>query len=156
MNHSEKIQKITPFLWFDTQAADAVAFYTSVFRNASKGTAAYYPEGTHMPAGTLLTQAFELEGVSFVALNGGPQYTFTPAVSFVINCKDQDEIDYFWEQLSINGRTEMCGWLTDQFGVSWQVVPYNIGELIRPPKAAMALMHMKKIDIDILQNAAGE
>lgn len=156
METHPKIQKITPFLWFDTQAADAVSFYTAVFRKSSKGIATYYPEGMHLPSGTLLTQSFELEGIQFVALNGGPQYKFTPAVSFVINCFDQEEIDYYWEQLAVNGRTDRCGWLTDQFGVSWQVVPHNIGELIRPPKATMAMLQMDKIDISVLQNAAKE
>lgn len=151
-----RFQKITPFLWFDDQAEDAVNFYTAVFKNAAAGVKTYYPEGSMLPAGTLLTQSFELEGIQFVALNGGPKYHFNPSISFVVNCEDQAEIDYFWEQLSQNGRLDMCGWLTDQFGVSWQVVPATIGTLMKHPKAAMALMQMQKIEIAVLENAANQ
>lgn len=149
-------QKITPFLWFDTQAKEAAEFYTGIFKNSKINLVTYY-NGGPMPAGTVMTVAFELEGQSFTALNGGPHYKFNPAVSFVISCENQQEIDYYWNALS-SGQFEQCGWLVDKFGLSWQVVPSNLGELLSRNKekagsAMAALMKMKKIVIAELENA---
>lgn len=159
------MQKLTTNLWFDRQAEDAVKFYTSVFKNSSIGrTVRYGKEGFevhHMPEGLVLTMAFTLEGQNFVALNGGPVFKFTEAVSFIINCDTQEEVDYYWNALTKGGdeKAQQCGWLKDQFGLSWQVVPVLLPKLLSDtnPKKAGAVMNamlkMKKIDSAVLQEA---
>ena len=153
-------QRITPFLWFNNQAEEAVKFYTSIFKNSKAGEVTRYPEGTPGPAGTVMTAPFQLDGQEFVALNGGPLFPFTEAVSFVVNCETQEEIDYYWQKLSAGGREVQCGWLKDKFGVSWQVVPRVLGELVsgKDPAKAQRVMHallkMVKLDIKKLQEAA--
>lgn len=153
-------QKITPFLWFREQAEEAVKFYTSVFKNASTGTTTYYGDGGPMPRGTVMTIAFRIEGQEFVALNGGPHFTFSPAVSFVVNCQTQQEIDYYWEKLSADPAQEQCGWLKDKFGVSWQIVPVVLNELLadqeRSAQVMQAVMQMKKLVIADLVKASGK
>lgn len=154
------MQKITPFLWFDNQAEEAVNFYVSVFKNSKIVSMARYPEGSPGPAGTVMTANFILDGQEFVALNGGPQFRFTEAVSFVVNCTTQEEVDYFWEKLSEGGQEVQCGWLKDKYGLSWQVVPAILVELMRnedPMKAQrvmQAMLQMKKIEINKLKQAA--
>jgi predicted 3-demethylubiquinone-9 3-methyltransferase (glyoxalase superfamily) len=126
------MQKITPFLWFDTQAEDAMKFYTSIFKNSKIGRVTRYGDAGPGPKGTAAMSAtFELEGQEFMALNGGPQFKFSPAISFFVNCNTQEEVDELWEKLSAGGKTERCGWLTDKFGLSWQVIPTILGELLR-------------------------
>jgi predicted 3-demethylubiquinone-9 3-methyltransferase (glyoxalase superfamily) len=152
-------QKITPFLWFDNNAEEAMNLYVSVFNNSKIGTVTRYGDAGPGPKGSVLTAAFELEGQKFVALNGGPRFKFTEAVSFVINCETQEEIDYFWDKLTSDGGQEsMCGWLKDKFGLSWQVVPAEIGSLLTGEKSnevMQALMQMKKLDLGVLRQAAG-
>jgi predicted 3-demethylubiquinone-9 3-methyltransferase (glyoxalase superfamily) len=153
------MQKITPFLWFDNQAEDAANFYVSVFKNSKvKGMTRYTGEEPSGQKGSVMTVNFELDGQEFVALNGGPQFKFTEAVSFVINCETQEEIDYYWEKLPAGGGEEVqCGWLTDKYGLSWQVVPTKIREWARDPAGFQRVMHavmqMKKLDITELQRA---
>ncbi len=155
-------QRITPFLWFNNQAEEAVKFYTSIFKNSKAGDVARYPEGTPGPAGTVMTVNFELDGQEFVALNGGPQFPFTEAVSFVVNCQTQEEIDYYWQKLSAGGKEVQCGWLKNKFGVSWQIVPTILGELVNGKDAAKAkrvmhaLLKMVKLDLRKLQEAASQ
>ena len=154
-------QKITPFLWYTDQAEEAAKFYTSIFKNSKIKTVARYGDAGPGPKGSVMTIAFEIEGQEFIALNGGPQFKFTPAVSFVINCDTQEEVDGFWDKLSAGGKTDRCGWLTDKFGLSWQVVPRALVELIRDPDPARskrvmeAMLQMTKIDIPTLKKAAG-
>ncbi|MFA1710583.1 VOC family protein [Peribacillus frigoritolerans] len=160
-----KIQKITTNLWFDTQAEDAAKFYTSIFENSKIGRiTSYGNEGNQIhgkPEGSVMTVEFELEGQAFVALNGGPQFKFTEAISFIIHCEDQKELDYYWEQLSEGGdeKAQVCGWLKDQFGVSWQIIPENLTEMVNdsnPEKSERmmkTLLQMKKIDIKTLNQA---
>jgi predicted 3-demethylubiquinone-9 3-methyltransferase (glyoxalase superfamily) len=156
------MQRITPFLWFNNQAEEAVKFYTSIFKNSKTGSVTRYPEGTPGPAGTVMTVDFQLDGQEFVALNGGPQFPFTEAVSFVVNCDTQEQIDYYWEKLSAGGKEVQCGWLKDKFGVSWQIVPMVLNELVSDKDAAKAkrvmhaLLKMVKLDIEKLQAAAKE
>lgn len=156
------MQKITPFLWFNGQAEEAMNFYVSIFKNAKAGTVSRYGEGGPAPAGAAMSATFELDGQPFIALNGGPMYSFTPAVSFLINCLTQEEVDHFWYKLSEGGKTERCGWLTDKFGLSWQVVPFNLNQLLSNPDAQkagrvmQAMMKMDKLDIATLQQAASE
>src|SRR5947208_6946387 len=156
-------QKITPFLWFDNQAEEAVNFYTSIFKS-SKGRNAtrYDEEGSEVsgrPKGSVMTVPFQLEGQDFVALNGGPLFKFTEAVSFVVNCETQKEVDYFWDKLSAGGEESRCGWLKDKFGLSWQVVPTVLRELLQDKEAAKsqrvmkAMLQMDKIDIAALKQA---
>lgn len=157
------MQKITPFLWFDDKAEEAANHYVSIFRNSRIVHVARYGEAgaaaSGRPKGTVMTVTFELEGQPFVALNGGPVFTFTPAISFVVNCATQKEVDVLWEKLSEGGATEQCGWLRDKFGVSWQVVPAVLGELMSDPdpaksqRAMQALLQMKKIDFHGLKQA---
>jgi predicted 3-demethylubiquinone-9 3-methyltransferase (glyoxalase superfamily) len=160
------MQKITPFLWFDDQAEEAVKFYTSIFKNSKIGRILRYGEeaakASGRPAGSVLTIEFELEGREFVALNGGPDFKFNESVSFVINCETQKEVDYFWEKLTADGGEESaCGWLKDKFGLSWQVTPTVLIEMLhdKDPKKAERVMHamlqMKKIDINKLKAAYG-
>jgi predicted 3-demethylubiquinone-9 3-methyltransferase (glyoxalase superfamily) len=154
MSAVERGPRITPFLWFDSNAEEAVAFYLSVFKN-SRQTAKLVREidDPSGPKGTLLTVTFELEGLEFTALNGGPFHKFNEAVSFVVRCDDQKSIDYYWEKLTDGGSEVACGWLKDKFGLSWQVVPANIGELVNRPQAMQAMMKMKKLDIAELERA---
>jgi predicted 3-demethylubiquinone-9 3-methyltransferase (glyoxalase superfamily) len=153
------MQKITPFLWFDSNAEEAVNFYVSVFKNSKiKEMTRYTGEEPSGQKGSVMTVSFELDGQEFVALNGGPQFKFTEAISFVVNCETQEEIDYYWEKL-IAGRGEevQCGWLTDKYGLSWQVVPTKIREWARDPAGFQRVMHavmqMKKLDIAALERA---
>jgi predicted 3-demethylubiquinone-9 3-methyltransferase (glyoxalase superfamily) len=149
-------QAITPNLWFDGNAQEAVDYYVSVFPNSSITATAYYPNSTEEGladfqknlAGKVLTIEFTLNGQSFAAINAGPEFKFTEAVSFAITCKDQAEIDYYWEKLSSVPESEQCGWCKDRFGLSWQVVPANMGELMQRPNAFANLMQMKKLEID--------
>ena len=156
-------QKITPFLWFDNQAEEAVNFYTSIFENSKIGSAARYDEegskAAGRPKGSVMTVAFQLAGQDFVALNGGPVFKFTEAVSFVVNCESQKEVDHFWEKLSAGGEEVQCGWLKDKFGLSWQVVPTVLSEMLQDKDAQKAkrvmaaMLKMKKIDIAELWRA---
>ena len=152
-------QKITPFLWFNNEAEEAVNFYTSVFKDSKIGNISYYGDGAPLPKGTVLSASFELEGQKFTALNGGPHYTFTPAISFMVSCKTQEEIDYYWEKLSADPAQEQCGWLKDKFGLSWQIVPEKLGELMssseqgKSARVMQAFMKMKKLVITDLVNA---
>lgn len=149
------MQKITPNLWFDGNAQEAVDYYVSVFPNSKVVSTEYYPDSTEEGladfqkdlAGQVLTIEFELDGVQFVAINAGPEFHFTEAVSFAVSCKDQAEIDYFWEKLSYVPESEQCGWCKDKFGLSWQIVPENIGELMKQPGAFATMMQQKKIVI---------
>lgn len=155
------MQKITPFLWFDRQAEEAVQFYVSVFKNSQIMGTTYYGEEGPGPKGTVMTIAFELDGQKFVALNGGPQFKFTEAVSFVINCETQEEIDYYYQKLPANGgQTIECGWLKDKYGVYWQIVPILLWELMldqdkaKVERVMHAMMQMQKFDIPKLLEAA--
>lgn len=155
------MQKITPFLWFDNEAEEAVNFYVSTFRNSSIGTVTRYDEAaaaaSGQPAGSVMTMAFKLNGQDFVTLNGGPHFKFSEAISFIVNCESQEEIDHFWDRLSAGGPAEaqQCGWLKDRYGVSWQIVPAVQPELLgKSPRVMQALLQMKKIDIAGLRKAA--
>jgi predicted 3-demethylubiquinone-9 3-methyltransferase (glyoxalase superfamily) len=153
------VQKINPFLWFDSNAEEAVNFYVSVLDDSSITNTTRYEEGSPGPVGQVMTIEFQLERQTFVALNGGPQYTFTPAISFVVNCENQDEVDRLWGQLSEGGEPGQCGWLIDRFGVSWQIVPTVLGELLADPdkerarRVMQAMLQMTKLDIKALQDA---
>jgi predicted 3-demethylubiquinone-9 3-methyltransferase (glyoxalase superfamily) len=153
-------QKIVPNLWFDTEAEEAAAFYTSVFDNSRIVKVMRYTEGAPRPAGTVMTVEFELDGQRFVGINGGPQFTFDEAVSFQVDCGTQDEVDYFWERLSEGGEEGPCGWLKDRFGLSWQVAPSALRELLDDPdperaqRAMQAMLQMRKLDIAALRRAA--
>jgi predicted 3-demethylubiquinone-9 3-methyltransferase (glyoxalase superfamily) len=153
------MQRITPFLWFDKEAEVAANFYVSVFKNSKvKGMTRYTGEEPLGQKGSVMTVDFELDGQEFVALNGGPRFKFTEAVSFVVNCETQEEIDYYWEKLTAGGGEEVqCGWLTDKYGLSWQVVPAKIAEWARDAAGFQRVMHavmpMKKLDIATLQAA---
>jgi predicted 3-demethylubiquinone-9 3-methyltransferase (glyoxalase superfamily) len=153
-------QKITPNLWFDTEAEDAANFYVSVFPNSRIVAVTHYTEAGPRPAGMVMTVEFELDGQRFVGINGGPEFTFDEAVSFQINCETQDEIDSYWERLSEGGQEGPCGWLKDRFGLSWQVVPTGMEELFTDPdtsraeRAMRAMLGMGKIDIAALHSAA--
>lgn len=153
------MQKITPFLWFDGNAEEAVNLYTSIFKNSKMEAITRYGAGGPGPKGTVMTATFLLDGQKFMALNGGPHYTFSPAISFVINCQTQEEIDWFWEKLTEGGEAVQCGWLKDRFGVSWQVVPTIMGELMtdkdaqKAQRVLEAMLQMIKIDIATLKRA---
>jgi predicted 3-demethylubiquinone-9 3-methyltransferase (glyoxalase superfamily) len=161
-----KIQRITPFLWFDSQAEEAVSFYTSIFKKSKVVTTTRYgqagAEASGRPKGTVMTMAFQLEGQDFVTINGGPHFKFTEAISFVVNCESQDEVDYYWEKLSEGGdpKAQQCGWLKDKYGLSWQIVPAVLGELLSNPdpeksqRVMKAMLKMKKIDIETLRRAS--
>ena len=152
---------ITTFLWFDGQAEEATRYYTSIFPNSSVGAATRYSEAgaqaSGQPVGSVMTVPFTLDGRPFVALNGGPVFKFNESVSFVVNCDTQAEIDHYWEKLAAGGQEVQCGWLKDRFGVSWQVVPSFIGEVMQDPqkaaKAMEAILKMKKIDLAAVQKA---
>ena len=153
------MQKITPFLWFDGTAEEAMNLYVSTFKNSKVKGVSRYGDAGPGPKGTVMTASFELDGQDFVALNGGPQYTFTPAISFVINCQTQEEVDDYWQKLSAGGQEQQCGWVTDRFGVSWQVIPTVLMELLgdKDPQKSQnvmkAMLQMKKIDIAALKRA---
>jgi predicted 3-demethylubiquinone-9 3-methyltransferase (glyoxalase superfamily) len=155
------MQKITPFLWFNDQAEEAMKFYTSIFKNSKVKTVTRYGDAGPGPKGSIMTASFLLEGQDFIALNGGPQFTFSPAISFVVNCRTQAEVDRLWEKLSAGGEKLPCGWLKDKYGVSWQVVPTILVKLLNdrdPVKAdrvMQAMLQMKKIDIAALKEAYG-
>ena len=156
--------KITPMLWYDKEAEEAAKFYCSIFKNSKLGHVSRYRGGeesekTGLPAGTVMTAEFEIDGQKFVALNGGPMFKFTEAVSFVINCENQEEVDYYWEKLTADGGQEsMCGWLKDKYGLSWQVVPTRAIEFLKDPakgpKAMEAILQMRKLDIARIEAAA--
>lgn len=152
--------KITPSLWFDTQAEEAAAFYCSIFPNSRILSTAPYPEGSPGPTGETMLVEFELDGQRFTGINGGPQFAFTEAVSFQIGCADQEEVDYYWDTLTAGGEESMCGWLKDRYGLSWQVVPAGMDELFsdadpdRAQRAMQAMLAMRKLDIDAMRAAA--
>ena len=148
------MQKITPCLWFDSQAEEAANFYVSVFPNSKITEVVYAPADTPSgPKGSLLLVNFEINSQPFTALNGGPYFKISEAISFQVFCKDQKEIDYYWEKMSAVKESEQCGWLKDKFGVSWQIVPENIGELLKSKKAMEIFLNMRKIDIEELKKA---
>ena len=151
------MQKITPCLWFDNQAEEAVKLYTSVFKDSKTGKISYYDKEASVvsgqPEGSILTIEFTIFGQNFTAMNGGPAFKFSEAVSFQIYCEDQAEIDYLWEKLSADPSSEQCGWCKDKFGLSWQIVPKNIGELVSSPEGMSAMLNMKKLVIADLEKA---
>jgi predicted 3-demethylubiquinone-9 3-methyltransferase (glyoxalase superfamily) len=153
------MQKIVPFLWFDAQAEEAANFYTSIFKNSKIGNVVRFAESAHGVEGTVMTVAFQLDGQEFVALNGGPEFAFTPAISFYVNCNTQEEVDEFWEKLSEGGEKGQCGWLKDKYGVSWQIVPTVLGEMLQNQDAEKsrrvmnAILKMEKIEIEKLKLA---
>jgi predicted 3-demethylubiquinone-9 3-methyltransferase (glyoxalase superfamily) len=149
--------RITPFLWFDSNAEEAVEFYLSVFKNSRRlDTLVAGDAAGHMPKGKVLTISFELDGQRFTALNGGPLFHFTEAISFVVGCDSQQEVDEYWSKLSAGGSEGQCCWLKDKFGLSWQIVPSRLPELIKRPKAFQAMLRMRKPDIAELERAARE
>jgi predicted 3-demethylubiquinone-9 3-methyltransferase (glyoxalase superfamily) len=154
------MQKITPWLWFDTEAEEAAKFYTSVFPNSKIGEISRYGSAGPRPEGMVMTVAFELDGQEFSALNGGPDFTFNEAISLQVSCKDQEEVDHYWNTLSEGGEEGPCGWLKDRFGVSWQIVPDRLGELLSDPdreksqRVMQAMLGMKKIEVEGLEQAA--
>ena len=153
------MQKITPFLWFDNKAEEAINFYVSIFKNSRIGSVTRYGEVGPGPKGMVMTAMFELEGQEFIALNGGPQFKFTEALSFVVNCKTQEEIDEMWEKLSEGGEKGRCGWLKDKYGLSWQIVPPVLVAMLQDKNAEKsarvmkAMLQMDKLDIKTLQQA---
>ena len=153
------MQKIVPFLWFDGQADEAVNFYTSIFSNAKINSVTRYGDAGPGPKGTIMSATFELDGQEFYALNGGPMFKFSPAISFFVKCETQEEVDYYWSKLAAGGQTNQCGWLQDKFGVSWQVVPTLLGKLLGDKDAAkanrvmQAMLKMTKLDVAGLQRA---
>jgi predicted 3-demethylubiquinone-9 3-methyltransferase (glyoxalase superfamily) len=156
MSALKDFPRITPFLWFDSNAEEAVDFYVSVFKNSRRLSELRNVDGSPGPKGGILTISFELDGQRFTALNGGPSFKFTEAISFVVRCDSQQEVDEYWSKLSAGGTEIQCGWLKDKFGLSWQIVPARLPELIKHPKAMQAMMKMKKLDIAELERAARE
>ena len=155
MSYLESHPRITPFLWFDSNAEEAVEFYLSVFKNSRRLSELRNDGNTPGPKGSVLVVAFELDGQKFSALNGGPMFKFTEAISFVVRCDSQQEIDDYWSRLTAGGGKESrCGWLKDKFGLSWQIVPARIHELIKHPKAMQAMLQMDKLNIAELERAA--
>lgn len=153
------MQKITPFLWFDGRAEEAANFYTSVFKNSKIGSVMRYGEAGPGPKGTVMSVNFELDGQEFIALNGGPQFTFSPAISFFVDCKTQEEVDELWQKLSEGGEEQQCGWLKDKYGMSWQIIPSALGKMLsntdteKSQRTMKAMLQMKKIDIKTLEQA---
>ena len=154
MSAPQNFPRITPFLWFDSNAEEAVDFYLTVFKNSRRLGEFRPSENSSVPKGSILTIAFELDGQKFTALNGGPVFKFTEAVSFVVRCDSQQEVDEYWSKLSAGGNEIQCGWLKDKFGLSWQIVPARLPEMIKHPKAMQAMLRMKKLDIAELERAA--
>jgi predicted 3-demethylubiquinone-9 3-methyltransferase (glyoxalase superfamily) len=154
MSAFENFPRITPFLWFDTNAEEAVDFYLTVFKNSRRLSELRRPDDSTGPKGSILTIAFELDGQKFTALNGGPSFKFTEAISFAVRCESQTEVDEYWSKLTAGGSEIQCGWLRDKFGLCWQIVPARLPELVQNPKAMQAMMGMKKIDIGELERAA--
>jgi predicted 3-demethylubiquinone-9 3-methyltransferase (glyoxalase superfamily) len=156
----DEMNAITPCLWFDTEGEEAARFYTSVFPNSKIVEIARYGSAGPRPEGTVMTVSFELDGQSFIALNGGPEFTFSEAISFQVDCKNQEEVDMFWAELGEGGEEGPCGWLKDRFGVSWQVVPTVLPQLLSDPdreksqRVMAAMLKMRKIEIDALERAA--
>ena len=152
--------KITPFLWFDGRVEEAMNFYTSIFKNSKVTNLTRYGAAGPGPSGSVMSATFQLEGQEFIALNGGPQYKFSPAISLFVNCETQEEVDDLWTKLSAGGQTQRCGWLKDRFGVSWQIIPSALGNLMHSEDAAksqrvmQAMLQMDKFDIDKLRQAA--
>lgn len=156
------MQPITPFFWFDSEAEEAVNFYTSLFKNSKITSTLRYGEGAHRPAGSVMVMGFELNGQAFTALNGGKYHDFTPAISFVIKCEDQAEVDHYWDNLLEGGQAMQCGWLTDRFGITWQITPTILLKMMadkdanKAQKVTQAMMQMVKLDIAPLQKAYDE
>jgi predicted 3-demethylubiquinone-9 3-methyltransferase (glyoxalase superfamily) len=154
-----QMQKITPFLWFDGKAEEAMNFYTSIFSDSEVLNIMRYGDAGPGPKGTVMSATFRLNGQEFIALNGGPQFSFTPAISFFVSCKTQEEVDQLWERLSAGGTPQQCGWLTDKFGLCWQIVPTVLGEMLQDKDAKKssrvmaAMLKMVKLDIDRLKQA---
>jgi predicted 3-demethylubiquinone-9 3-methyltransferase (glyoxalase superfamily) len=154
------MQKITTFLWFDNQAEEAANFYTSIFKNSKIKKISRYSDAGPGPKGSVMVVAFELEGQQFTALNGGPVFSFTPAISLMVNCETQAEVDDLWEKLSADGKKDRCGWLKDKYGLSWQIVPTRVGELMSDPdpkkvnRVMQAILQMDKLDIAALEEAS--
>jgi predicted 3-demethylubiquinone-9 3-methyltransferase (glyoxalase superfamily) len=152
-------KKIRPFLWFDGNAEEAMNFYVSIFKNSKVGTVNRYGDAGPGPKGSVMSATFELDGEEFMALNGGPKYTFTPAISFFVNCETQQEVDELWEKLSAGGNPHRCGWLQDKFGLSWQIIPSALGRLLgdkdraKAQRVMEAMLQMDKIDIKRLEEA---
>jgi len=153
------MNKFVPCLWFDGRAAEAMEFYTSVFKDSKKAGFTYYGDKGPGPKGSVMTASFTLFEQEFLALNGGPLFQFTPAISLIVNCEDQAEIDHYWDKLAAGGETQMCGWLKDKFGVSWQIVPKTLGDMMLGGTPAQrervmgAVMQMKKLDMAAMQHA---
>lgn len=153
------MKKITPFLWFDGKAEEAMNFYTSIFKNSKAGNVTRYGEAGPGPKGSVMIASFELEGLEFTALNGGPNYKFTEAISLYVNCESQEEVDYFWNKLSDGGQIQQCGWLKDKFGVSWQIIPSALPKFLndsdreKANRVMQAMLQMKKIEIAKLKQA---
>jgi predicted 3-demethylubiquinone-9 3-methyltransferase (glyoxalase superfamily) len=153
------MQKITTFLWFDGKAEEAMRFYVSIFKNSKVGSITRYGDAGPGPKGTVMVVTFQLDGQEFIALNGGPQFTFSPAISLVVNCETQEEVDAFWEKLSEGGEKLQCGWLRDKYGLSWQIVPTVLGEMMqdkdeeKSQRVMKAMLQMNKIDIARLKQA---
>lgn len=156
MGALQNFPRITPFLWFDSNAEEAVEFYLTVFKNSRRLDQVRTADDNLAPKGKVLTVAFELDGQTFTALNGGPMFKFTEAVSFTVRCDSQEEVDFYWSRLSDGGSESQCGWLKDKFGLSWQIVPARLPDLIGHPKAMQAMLKMKKLDIAELERAAQE
>ena len=154
MSALESFARITPFLWFDSNAEEAVNFHLTVFKNSRRLDELRTTDESRGPKRSILTIAFELDGQKFTALNGGPNFKFTEAVSFVVRCDSQQEVDDYWSKLSAGGKEIECGWLKDKFGLSWQIVPARLPDLVKHPKAMQAMLRMKKLDIAELERAA--
>jgi len=153
------MQKITPFLWFDDQAEEAMNFYVSIFKNSKVLSVSRYGEGGPRPKGMVMTATFQLDGQEFTALNGGPEFHFTEAISLYVNCETQEEVDDLWDKLSDGGEKGRCGWLKDKYGLSWQIIPTALGELlgvkdaVKAERVMQAMLQMDKIDIQVLKRA---
>src|SRR6266849_6718033 len=153
------MQKITPFLWFDGKAEEAMNFYTSIFKNSKIGRVSRYGEAGPGPKGAVMSATFQLDGQEFTALNGGPQFTFSPAISFFVTCETQQEVDELWEKLSAGGEKQRCGWLKDKYGLSWQIIPSALGQMLgdkdaeKAKRVMQAMLQMDKIDIERLKQA---
>jgi predicted 3-demethylubiquinone-9 3-methyltransferase (glyoxalase superfamily) len=153
------MQKITPFLWFDDQAEEAMNFYTSIFKNSKIVSVMHYGEAGPGAKGTVMYATFEIQGQEFIVLNGGPHFKFSPAISFFVNCETQEEVDELWEKLSEGGKTNRCGWIDDKYGVSWQIIPTALGVMLqdkdaeKSKKVMSAMLQMDKLDIETLRRA---